>query len=102
QASDDPRTLNQQLLAAYKRKCPAGWTSVPDDGYICGHLTWHLVRANQQDAIHALLCEETSNGQLAWYQARERLGQTSGFISDVALGLELATNDLAVRPAALG
>lgn len=38
----EPRVLHQTLLDAYRKRCPNGWSSGPDDGYFFQHLPRHL------------------------------------------------------------
>ncbi|RMF03021.1 MAG: hypothetical protein D6768_06880 [Chloroflexi bacterium] len=79
------------VLSRYQLKTRNGlWHTLPNDGYIHVYLTWHLEQAGQIDQIHALLAEETETGRNGWYQAREQLGQTAGFLADVNLALSLA------------
>ena len=62
-----------QLLARYRRQATDGrWHSVPDDGHLYTYLIWHLEQAGAADEIDALLREETADGQLGWYQTRDR------------------------------
>jgi hypothetical protein len=75
---------HEQLLARYRQQLIAGqWHTLPIDGYIESHLVWHLGQAGRHDEIHALLHEETIDGKNGWYEARERLGQTAGYLEDV-------------------
>jgi hypothetical protein len=77
------------LLERYRARCMGKeplrplWHTLPDDGYIHAHLTWHLEQAGREDELQALLREETAEGQNGWYQARDRLGQTAGYLEDV-------------------
>ncbi len=75
---------NATLLERYRARTREGlWHILDDDGYIHSHLTWHMQRAEQAAEIHRLLQEETADGLNGWYQARERLGQTAGYLADV-------------------
>lgn len=79
------------MLERYRQSAESGmWHKLPDDGYIHNYLTWHLERAGWEDELHALLREETAEGQNGWYQARERLGQTAGYLADVTRAWKLA------------
>jgi hypothetical protein len=72
------------LLARYQAQTQDGlWHTLPDDGYVHAHLAWHLERAGWTDELRALLREETPAGRNGWYEARERLGQTADFLSDL-------------------
>ena len=88
------------LLTAYKAKTQKGlWHTLPDDGYIHAHLTWHLQQANQLDEIHSLLQEETADGRNGWYVACDELGQVSSFSTDIARAWELANSLFETVPA---
>jgi hypothetical protein len=83
------------LLERYKQKVPGKqWHRLPDDGYLHEHLTWHMEQARQIEAIHALLREETGEGRNAWYEAREALGQTVGYLDDVSRAWRLANSEV--------
>lgn len=88
------RTLqdaHSTLLERYKQYAQNGlWYTLPDDGYIHSHLSWHFQQAGQEDLIHDLLREKTAEGKNGWYQICESLKQTSDFLSDVNLALKLA------------
>jgi hypothetical protein len=75
---------SRQLLNRYRVKTNNGlWHTLSDDGYIHDHLFYHFHQARLFDELDMLLWEESSDGRCGWYWARERLGQTPGFISDV-------------------
>lgn len=59
------------------------WSTLPDDGYLHMQLTWHMEKAGWVEELHALLREETPAGKNAWYEVRESLGQTAGFLDNV-------------------
>src|SRR6266851_4623877 len=76
---------SQQLLERYRAKTSNGlWHTLPEDGYIHDHLVQHFEQANGEIELQSLLWEESADGHCGWYWARERLGQTSGFIADVS------------------
>jgi hypothetical protein len=78
-----------QLLDRYRAKTQNGqWHTLPDDGYIQAHLTWHMAQAGQFDRLDELLAETDTAGRNGWYQAREQQAQMAGFIEDVARALE--------------
>ena len=80
-----------ELLERYRQKTQNPlWHSLPNDGYIHERLVWHLERAGWVDEIHALLGETAETGRNGWYEARDRLGQTAGYISDVRQAWDLA------------
>ncbi len=81
------------FLDRYRAKTEQNlWHTLPDDGYIHTHLTWHLEQAGRLAEIHQLLQEETTTGRNGWYEACEALGQTASFITDVARAWQLAEN----------
>ena len=79
------------LLEKYRQKTENNlWHSLPDDGYIHQHLVWHLEKTGQFEKIHQLLREESATGNNSWYEVREKLGQTAGYITDISRAWELA------------
>ncbi|WP_026073089.1 caspase, EACC1-associated type [Nodosilinea nodulosa] len=61
---------HRRLLEAYRAQTRDGlWHTLPDDGYIYAHLTWHLEKADLADEVHALLQEANSDGRNGWYDA---------------------------------
>jgi hypothetical protein len=74
----------QYLLRLYRKKTRnQQWHTLPFDGHIQDRLVWHMQRAGWTEEIHNLLSETAESGQNAWYETREQLGQTAGYISDV-------------------
>ena len=81
----------------------APWHTLAADGYSHEHLLRHMEQAGAIDEIHRLLAEDgasteggaewsggnagTGNG---WFEARERLGQTAGYLADLARAQALA------------
>ena len=66
------------------------WHTLPDDGYIHAHLTWHLEKAQQPNQVHQLLQETTPEGRNGWYETCDHLGQTVTFVTDVARAWRIA------------
>ena len=96
----DLRSAHATLLERYRATIPNGlWHNLIDDGYIHSHLTWHLEKAGHPLALHQLLQEETSAGRNGWYEARDRLGQMAGFVTDVARAWRLAEVGFEENPA---
>jgi hypothetical protein len=82
------------LLGRYRaRTQDTCWPTLPDDGYIHAHLTWHLEQARRGEEIHTLLREETGEGDNAWYKICQRLGQTASFLGDVARAWRLSESE---------
>ncbi|WP_062291611.1 NB-ARC domain-containing protein [Nostoc piscinale] len=79
------------FLEKYRQKTHNNlWHTLPNDGYIHQHLVWHLEKAAQIEQIHQLLREESATGNNGWYEVREKLGQTGGYITDISRAWELA------------
>jgi hypothetical protein len=78
------REAHRQLLGTYRDKTKNGlWHTLPDDGYIYDHLVRHLEQAVWERELEGLLWDESEDRHCGWYQARERLEQTAGFLADV-------------------
>ena len=74
-----------RLLERYRARTQGNlWHTLPDDGYIHAHLSWHLEQAGREDELHGLLREETPAGRNGWFDVRERLGQVAGYLADLA------------------
>ncbi|MGI0493907.1 NB-ARC domain-containing protein [Alkalinema pantanalense CENA528] len=63
---------------------------LPKDGYIHRHLTWHLVMAGREAAVHKLLGLSDGAGRNAWFEACEEIGEPGIFVQDVQRAWELA------------
>lgn len=59
----DLTVLHQRLVSAYRRKCPQGWTSGPDDGYFFEHLAYHLAEAGLREELYVLISKEWMDAQ---------------------------------------
>ncbi|WP_414588918.1 effector-associated domain EAD1-containing protein, partial [Scytonema sp. PCC 10023] len=66
------------------------WHTLPNDGYIHQHLVWHFEKAERKEEIHQLLWEESETKLNGWYEVRERLGQTTGYLTDIARAWQVA------------
>ena len=83
---------HSELLKRYRDSTRDGlWHTLLDDGYIHSHLVWHLCQAEQFEEIHALLAEETADGRNGWFQTRDGLGQTGGYLEDLTFAWLLAS-----------
>ncbi|QIR41252.1 hypothetical protein HCG51_05095 [Tolypothrix sp. PCC 7910] len=79
------------LLEKYRQKTQNNlWHTLPNDGYIHQRLVWHLEKAGRVEEIHSLLWEESATGNNGWFEVREQLAQTGGYITDVSRAWELA------------
>lgn len=61
-----------------------------DNGYGLRHLAAHLEVSGQDDELHHLFKLETSQGRNLWYEAKEAIGDTTGYINDVMRARRLA------------
>ena len=66
------------------------WHRLPQDGYIHRHLIWHMEKAGWVDEIHTLLAMSNDQGRNAWFEACDRIGKISIFISDLYRAWRLA------------
>ncbi|WP_292774494.1 NB-ARC domain-containing protein, partial [Nostoc sp. NMS9] len=83
--------VHAAFLKKYRQKTQNGlWHTLLDDGYIHQYLVWHLEKAGQLEEIHQLLREESATGSNGWYEVREQLAQTGGYITDISRAWELA------------
>ena len=81
---------HRSLLGRYENKAEAGkWHQLADDGYIHLRLLWHFEQIEDRAATRQLLDAGISDGRNAWYVAREQLGQSAGFLEDVAVAWRL-------------
>ena len=75
---------HRRFLESYRNKISKGlWHTLHDDGYIHDHIVRHFEQAGWESELESLLGEESADGHCGWYKARERLGQTAGFLADV-------------------
>ena len=85
------REAHVTLLQRYRARTKGNlWHTLPDDGYIHAHLSWHLEQADWDDELYALLREETLEGRNGWYEVRERSGQIAGYLGDTTRAWQLA------------
>ncbi len=93
--SPQPVTLNStahaDLLRKYHAKTQDGlWHTLPDDGYIHTHLTWHMEQALWWDEIHQLFQEENSAGHSGWYHTCLKHGHLETYAQDIERAWRLA------------
>lgn len=58
--------------------------------YELRHLAVHLEATGRDKDLHHLLAIETGEGRNAWYEAKEAVGDTQGYLIDVTLAWQLA------------
>ena len=66
--------------------------------YALAHYAQHLVEAGRSKDLHDLLSQETSNGRNAWYEAKEQIGETAGYIADVSRAWQQAEKEFNRNP----
>jgi hypothetical protein len=86
QSHPDVSRLHQNLIDAYRSKCPGGWSSGPDDGYFFLHLAYHLNQAGLGDELHRLLLN------FDWLEAKLRATDVVQLLAD----FDLASADGAI------
>jgi WD40 repeat protein len=83
----DPALLQEQLLDAYRRHCPDGWASGPDDGYFFHRLPYHLLEAGRASELHQILLD------FDWLQAKLIAAGPVALVADY----DLLPDDLELR-----
>lgn len=90
---------NRHVVEGYRELCSHGlWSKLPIDGYGHNNIVKHMARGGLTKEIHALLREETRSGN-AWYEVRQKLDQTSGYLADLKVGHEVAKEMACAEPA---
>jgi tetratricopeptide (TPR) repeat protein len=64
-------SMHRSLLDAYRKKCPNGWASAPDDGYFKKNLPLHLVEGGCLDELVSLIWDPTANYLTRWIERGE-------------------------------
>jgi len=77
-AGDLP-ALHSRLVETYRKECPDGWHSGPDDGYFFSHLAYHLLHSGRKEALKRLLLD------YRWLEARLEKTDITYLISDYDL-----------------
>jgi len=72
----DPAALHAVLLDAYRKHCPDGWPTGPNDGYFFERLAYHLVEAGQRDELRTLLT------QFPWLEKKLETTDPNALIAD--------------------
>ncbi|MEH2253163.1 ATP-binding protein [Nostoc sp.] len=82
------------LIINYYKKKTQTWQQLSQiDRYGVRHLTRHLVIAERVKELHTLLAVETSNRLNAWFVIKDQIGDTAGFLADVALAWDRAEQE---------
>ncbi len=77
-------SLHQQLLDAYRKECPDGWHTGPDDGYFIQNLVKHIAGIGDWPGAEALVTD------FPWLMRKCELGLLDSISSDYALLAEQA------------
>ncbi len=72
----EPRVVHQKLLDAYRKKCPDGWQTGPNDGYFFQNLCQHLATVGHDGELRLLLVN------FKWLQAKLGATDTLALIGD--------------------
>ena len=75
----DMVALHARLLDAYKKACPDGWHTGPNDGYFFQHLAYHLLHSGRKEELKKLALD------LRWLEARLEKTDITSLISDFDL-----------------
>lgn len=95
------RAAHAALLDRYRQRTRNGqWHTLPDDGYIQTHLTYHLIKAGRTAEIDGVLRETADGHRNGWYQACDGRGQTASFLADVERAWTFAEGERPVVDAA--
>jgi len=78
--------LHARLLEAYRRRCPAGWPSGPNDGYFFQNLRHHLQESGRGEEMTDLLLD------LNWLEKKNETGLTFDLTTDYAAAQEIVPN----------
>jgi hypothetical protein len=74
------------LIIDYYKKKTQMWQHLSQiDRYGVRHLAQHLVIAERVKELHTLLATETSSRQNMWFVLKDQIGDTAGFLADIAL-----------------
>jgi hypothetical protein len=75
--------LHTRLIDAYRRTCPDGWWTGPNDGYFLDHLREHFIAAGRTDELADLLHE------LRWLEVKNEAGLTFDLPHDFRAAVNL-------------
>ncbi|MCR4321230.1 MAG: NB-ARC domain-containing protein [Candidatus Brocadiaceae bacterium] len=89
----EPKTLHHTLLDAYRKQCPGGWHTGPDDGYFFQYLCHHLGEADKGDECIELLCD------LNFIEAKCKAGLTYELVKDYDVAMHEIPEGRAEREA---
>lgn len=75
----DMAALHARLLDAYKKACPDGWHTGPNDGYFFQYLAYHLLNSGRKEELRKLVLD------LRWIEARIEKTDITSLIADFDL-----------------
>ena len=86
------------LIIDYYKKKTQKWQQLSQidrnrDRYGVRHLVQHLVIAERGKELHTLLAVETSDRRNAWFALKDQIGDTAGFLADIALAWDQAEQE---------
>jgi hypothetical protein len=87
--------MHARLIDGYRKRGPAGWHQVPDDGYFAGRLTYHLAAAGRLEDVQALIDKPWMDAQFA------RAMSHGPFLADLRTALQTARREPPNLPAAV-
>ena len=74
--ASDLQARHERLIEAYRKLCPNGWASGPDDDYFFRYLPYHLAEAGRRDELTALLADYD------WIAAKLRATDVQSVLAD--------------------
>lgn len=83
----DPAPLHNQLLNAYRKLCPNGWPTGPNDGYYFQNLIRHLLLVGHHTEAAAVLLESTFQERIESHLGLYELSDSFDFVEKVTHGL---------------
>ncbi|MGB5632050.1 MAG: hypothetical protein WBM86_04610, partial [Waterburya sp.] len=91
----DAQKQHTKIVDYYKAGAKS-WSQVnfrEIDIYGLRYLAQHLEKAVRGNELHELLAVETTIRRNAWFEVKDRIGDASGFLKDVALAWKLAEDE---------
>jgi len=72
---DGVARAHRALIAGYRKRCPGGWASAADDGYLFDGLSYHLAAAGETAELYALVDRPWMQAQFARSESHRPFAQ---------------------------
>jgi len=89
----DTKEQHTLIIDYYKNRTKMWQQLSQVNRYGVRHLAQHLVVAERVKELHTLLAVETSDRQNAWSVLKDQIGDTTGFLADIALAWDQAEQE---------